>query len=59
MDNHIGAISKTVRKKYRYTKWNMCMLYSLNCTLHVVLPYMNYGILIWGNTCKPYLDEKF
>ena len=23
----------------------------------LVLPYRNYGILIWGNTCKTYLDK--
>ena len=33
------------------------ILYSLYCTL--VLPYINYGILIWGNTCKTYLDKIF
>ena len=21
------------------------------------MPYLNYGILIWGNTCKSYLDK--
>ena len=31
--------------------------YSLYCTL--VLPYINYGILIWGNTCKTYLGKIF
>ena len=31
------------------------ILYSLYCTL--VMPYINYGILIWGNTCKTYLDK--
>ena len=33
------------------------ILYSLYCTL--VLPYVNYGILIWGNTYKVYLDKIF
>ena len=33
------------------------ILYSLYCTL--VLPYINYSILIWGNTCKTYLDKIF
>ena len=23
----------------------------------LVLPYLNYGILIWGDTCKSYLDK--
>lgn len=31
------------------------ILHSLYCTL--VLPYINYGILIWGNTCKTYLSK--
>lgn len=31
------------------------ILYSLYCTL--VMPYINYGVLIWGNTCKKYLDK--
>ena len=29
--------------------------YSLYCTF--ILPCVNYGILIWGNTCKVYLDK--
>ena len=33
------------------------VLYSLYCTL--ILPYINYGVLIWGNTCKTYLDKIF
>ena len=32
-------------------------LYSLYCTL--ILPYVNYGVLIWGNTCKTYLYKIF
>jgi len=31
------------------------ILHTLYCTL--VLPYLNYGILIWGDTCKTYLDK--
>ena len=31
------------------------VLQTLYCTL--VLPYINYGILIWGNTCKTYLEK--
>ena len=27
------------------------------CTL--ILPYINYGVLIWGNTCKTYSDKIF
>ena len=32
------------------------ILYSLNCDL--ILPYLSY-FLIWGNTCKIYLDKIF
>ena len=32
------------------------ILFTLYCTL--ILPYLNYGILIWGNTCKSYLDKR-
>ena len=32
-----------------------CILRTLYFTL--ILPYINYGILIWGNTCKSYLDK--
>ena len=31
------------------------ILRSLYCTL--ILPYTNYGILVWGNTCKTYLEK--
>ena len=31
------------------------ILYSLYCTL--ILPYTDYGVLIWGNTSKIYLDK--
>ena len=31
------------------------MLHTLYCSL--ILPYLNYGILIWGSTCKSYLDK--
>ena len=33
------------------------ILHSLYCSL--ILPYINYGVLIWGNTCKIYLDKIF
>ena len=63
--NHIDAISKNYLKKY----WNVDksetflylktenILYSLYCTL--ILPYINYGVLKWGNTCEIYLDKIF
>ena len=31
------------------------ILYSLYCTF--ILPYINRGVLIWGNTCKIYVDK--
>ncbi len=31
------------------------ILHTLYCTL--ILPYINYGILIWGNTCRLYIDK--
>ena len=31
------------------------ILHTLYCTL--ITPYLNYGILIWGSTCKSYLDK--
>lgn len=31
------------------------ILHTLYCTL--VMPYLNYGILIWGDSCKLYLDK--
>ena len=60
--NHIDAISKTISRNIgMLTKMKHYVpgyiLYSLYCTL--VLPYINYGILIWGNTCKTYLDKIF
>ena len=60
--NHIDAISKTLSrdigmltKLKHFVPENI--LYSLYCTL--ILPYINYGVLIWGNTCKTYLDKIF
>ena len=31
------------------------ILHTLYCTL--ILPYLSYGIIIWGDTCKTYLDK--
>ena len=52
--NHIDAISKTISRNIgvltklkHFVPENI--LYSLYCTL--ILPYINYGVLIWGNTC--------
>ena len=33
------------------------ILRTLYCTL--VLPYINYGILIWGQACKTYLEKIY
>lgn len=57
---HIDAISKTISRNIgMMTKLKHFVperiLYSLYCTL--IMPYINYGILIWGNTCKSYLDK--
>ena len=57
---HIDCVSKTLSRnigimnKLKYFI-NGRILYSLYCTF--ILPYVNYGILIWGNTCKVYLDK--
>ena len=58
--NHVDAISKTIsRNNGMLTKLKHFVpeniLYSLYCTL--IMPYINYGVLIWGNTCKTYLDK--
>ena len=60
--NHIDVISKTISRNIgMLTKLKHFVpeniLYSLYCTL--ILPYINYGVLIWGNTCKTYLDKIF
>ena len=33
----------------------VCSRSYIYCTF--ILPYINYGIVIWGNTCMAYLDE--
>ena len=53
MENHIHAISKTISRNIgMLTKHKHYVpeyiLYSLFCTL--ILPYINYVILLWGNT---------
>ena len=55
----IDAISKTIlrnigmlTKLKHFAHENL--LYSL---LYIYFPYINYGVLIWGNTCKIYLDK--
>ena len=59
---HIDAISKTIsRNAGMLTKLKHFVpeniLYTLYCTL--ILPYINYGIIIWGSACKLYLDKIF
>ena len=58
--NHIECICKTIsrnigvmNKLKHYVPDRI--LHTLYCTL--VVPYLNYGILIWGNTCKSYLEK--
>ena len=57
---HIDCVSKTISRnigimnKLKHFIPN-CILHTLYCTL--ILPYLNYGILIWGNTCKSYLNK--
>ena len=56
---HIDCVSKTVSRsigvmnKLKYLVPKRVLL--LYCSL--VLPYLNYGIFIWGSTCKSYLDK--
>ena len=59
--NHINCISKTIsrnigvmNKLKHYIPYRI--LHTLYCTL-IISPYLSYGILIWGNTCKSYLDK--
>lgn len=58
--HHIDGISKTISRNIGIiNKLKLFVpervLHSLYCTL--ILPYVNYGILIWGNTSKMYLDK--
>ena len=58
--HHISTITKTISRnigvinklKFCLPSSNLLMLYST-----LVLPYINYGILVWGNTHQ-YLLEK-
>ena len=57
---HIDCVSKILSRnigimnKLKYFVPDR-LLHTLNCTF--ILPYINYGILIWGNTCKAFLDK--
>ena len=58
--NHIDGVTKTISRnigvinKLKYTVPER-VLHTLYCTL--VLPYINYNILVWGNTCYSYMDK--
>ena len=49
----ISRNTSAINKLKHYIPYRI--LHTLYCTL--VLPYLSYGILIWGNTCKSYLDK--
>ena len=58
--NHIDGITKTISRNIgMINKLKFFIperiLRTLYCTL--VLPYINYGILIWGKACKTYLEK--
>ena len=58
--NHIDGITKTISRNIgMINKLKFIIperiLHTLYCTL--VLPYINYGILIWGKACKTYLEK--
>ena len=58
--NHIDCVSKTISRNIGVMNKlehlvPTRILHVLYCTL--VLPYLNYGIIIWGDTCKSYLDK--
>ena len=58
--NHIDGITKTISRNIgMINKLKFIIpdriLHTLYCTL--VLPYINYGILIWRKACKTYLEK--
>ena len=50
--NHIDGITNKISRNIGMIT---NILHTLYCTL--VLPYINYGILIWGKACKTYLEK--
>ena len=58
--DNIDGITKTISRnigvinKVKYFLPER-ILHTLYCTL--VLPYVNYGILVWGSACKMYLEK--
>ena len=58
--NHIDGITKTISRNIgMINKLKFIIperiLHTLYCTL--VLPYINYSILIWGKACKTYFEK--
>lgn len=57
---HTDCVSKTIARnigvisKLKHFMPNR-ILHTLYCTL--LSPYLTYGVLVWGNTCKSYLDK--
>ena len=57
---HIDEITKTISRnigmmnKFKFFVPE-CILRTLYCSL--VLPFINYGILIWGKTCDMYISK--
>ena len=58
--NHINCTSKTISKNIGViNKLKHFIPYSILRTLYctLILPYQNYGVVIWGEICKTYLDK--
>ena len=60
--NHIDGISKTIARNVGVLNKLKCyipkrVLHSLYCTLS--LPYVDYSIIVWGNTYHSYMDKIF
>jgi len=58
--NHIDCVAKTIarnigimNKLKHFVPEHI--LFNLYCTM--VMPYLNYGILVWGNSCQTYLNK--
>ena len=57
---HIDGVTKTISRnigvinKLKYFVPER-VLHTLYCTL--VVPYVNYNILVWGSTCCSYMDK--
>ena len=58
--SHIDCVAKTISRNIGVmNKLKYCIpsriLHTLYCSL--ILPYLSYGIIIWGDTCKTYLSK--